>query len=1053
MRRWGLRPDRPREAPGIRVRDGSRGAGGLALLLVLIASMAAPVAQASPCEYWVAPAPTGSDSNPGTPASPWATLGHAAATVPDGGCTVWVLDGTYAGATEIDRRFATPVTFRALNPYRAVLESSSTVVWMNGARNVVLQGFELRHSGPGAAGFLVYVDSHQGVPAEYIVVRDNVLHDSYGNDILKLNEVSRFVTIEGNVFYNQAAPEQHIDANSVTDVVIQDNVFFNDFARSGRAVPTDTKHFIVVKDSNEALDGLVGSERITIRRNVFMNWQGGRETFVQIGNDGKAYHEAKDVRLENNLMIGNTQVEADEAFGIAGARDVIFDSNTVVGDLPASAYAFSVGIKGLNPPNENIRFVNNIWSDPTGTMGAGIQSGSNEFSNGDPAATLGLLLDNNLYWNGGAAIPPGGLVSPLDADARRTVADPGLNVDQGSVVVPYWTGSAFLSGNATIRQEFVRLVQAYGAIPAGSPAVGRADPSFAPPEDILGIPRDAAPDLGAYESASVPTPPAPPSGLVVADPEAGGRLDLSWSPNIESDLAGYRVYRSTQPAAPRPWTEVSGALLTGAAFSDLGLTDGVTYWYYVTAVDTSLSEGAGSDARSGTPTGPATVTLDLPIASGSDDAEESASGTVSLTSSDLELVYDGSNQTVGLRFAGVGVPRGATITNAYVQFEVDEVTTGAASLLVQGQAADYAAAFTTASSNISSRPRTARSVSWVPATWPTVQVRGPDQRTPDLSPVIQEIVDRPGWASGNALALIVTGTGKRTAESSNGTSAPVLHVEYRLGPRPNVAPAVEAGPDQQVAVANPATLSGAVSDDGLPDPPGATSTLWSQVSGSGTATFSNAGSVTSAVSFSEPGTYLLRLTVDDGELSSSDTVSIVATDTVVLEARVAAGSDDAEERSSGSVKQNSDLELVYDGNNQTVGMRFAALAIPPGATITSAYIQFKVDETSSGSISLLIQGQAADDALAFTSATRNVSSRIRTSAQVSWGPPDWTSVGAAGLDQRTPDLSSIIREIVGRSGWSSGNAIVLIVTGTGKRVAEAFEGDAAGAPLLHIEYR
>jgi hypothetical protein len=44
--------------------------------------------------------------------------------------------------------------------------------------------------------------------------------------------------------------------------------------------------------------------------------------------------------------------------------------------------------------------------------------------------------------------------------------------------------------------------------------------------------------------------------------------------------------------------------------------------------------------------------------------------------------------------------------------------------------------------------------------------------------VIQEIVNRSGWASGNALALIVTGTGERVAESYDGSAAPELHIEY-----------------------------------------------------------------------------------------------------------------------------------------------------------------------------------------------------------------------------------------------------------------------------------
>jgi hypothetical protein len=46
----------------------------------------------------------------------------------------------------------------------------------------------------------------------------------------------------------------------------------------------------------------------------------------------------------------------------------------------------------------------------------------------------------------------------------------------------------------------------------------------------------------------------------------------------------------------------------------------------------------------------------------------------------------------------------------------------------------------------------------------------------------------------------------------------------------------------------------------------------------------------------------------------------------------------------------------------------------------------------------------------------------------------------------------VIQEIVNRSGWASGNSLVLIVTGTGKRTAESYNGDQAGAALLHVEY-
>jgi hypothetical protein len=46
---------------------------------------------------------------------------------------------------------------------------------------------------------------------------------------------------------------------------------------------------------------------------------------------------------------------------------------------------------------------------------------------------------------------------------------------------------------------------------------------------------------------------------------------------------------------------------------------------------------------------------------------------------------------------------------------------------------------------------------------------------------VQEVVNRPGWASGNALALTVSGSGHRTAVAFEGSAAntALLHVDYR----------------------------------------------------------------------------------------------------------------------------------------------------------------------------------------------------------------------------------------------------------------------------------
>src|SRR5205807_1307490 len=90
---------------------------------------------------------------------------------------------------------------------------------------------------------------------------------------------------------------------------------------------------------------------------------------------------------------------------------------------------------------------------------------------------------------------------------------------------------------------------------------------------------------------------------------------------------------------------------------------------------------------------------------------------------------------------------------------------------------------------------------------------------------------------------------------------------------PNQAPSVNAGADQAITLPNVANLSGTVNDDGLPLG-SSVSTLWSTVSGPGSVTFANASSVTTAASFSAAGSYVLRLTASDSQLSSNDDVAI-----------------------------------------------------------------------------------------------------------------------------------------------------------------------------------
>jgi hypothetical protein len=102
----------------------------------------------------------------------------------------------------------------------------------------------------------------------------------------------------------------------------------------------------------------------------------------------------------------------------------------------------------------------------------------------------------------------------------------------------------------------------------------------------------------------------------------------------------------------------------------------------------------------------------------------------------------------------------------------------------------------------------------------------------------------------------------------------------------NQPPVVNAGPDQSITLPAAASLSGTVTDDGLPNPPGVVTTTWSMVSGPGAVTFANASAKATTATFSTSGSYVLRLTASDGALPAADDVAITVNPAAVNKAPV-----------------------------------------------------------------------------------------------------------------------------------------------------------------------
>lgn len=165
----------------------------------------------------------------------------------------------------------------------------------------------------------------------------------------------------------------------------------------------------------------------------------------------------------------------------------------------------------------------------------------------------------------------------------------------------------------------------------------------------------------------------------------------------------------------------------------------------------------------------------------------------SLTSSDLEICSEGGGglewQVIGVQYDTLGIPQGSTINSATVTFQVDAAgVAGDPNTTLYAEATDNSAVFSSALANITSRPRTTASVAWAPALNNTV---GAKVVTSDIATLIQEVVNRPGWAENNMLTIMIfpdpylaSPTGGTTVlqelevEAGPGTDSATLTVDF-----------------------------------------------------------------------------------------------------------------------------------------------------------------------------------------------------------------------------------------------------------------------------------
>ena len=571
-----------------------------------------------------------------------------------------------------------------------------------------------------------------------------------------------------------------------------------------------------------------------------------------------------------------------------------------------------------------------------------------------------------------------------------------------------------------------------------------------------------------------------------------------------------------------------------------------------------------------------------------DDLEEYADvpgqtntpGNVDEGSSDLELGSesdDGSEpQIVGIRFASVNIPAGSIITGASIQFTVDETKGNdtQSDLTISAQADANPSTFANTPFDISSRPTFGSTIDWMimPGTWGTVGEAGPNQATPDVSSLVQAIIDQDGWEEGNPMVFIFEGTGTKAAESYDGdpTAAATITIDYIPATAISTLDiAVGMGSDDMEEYADvpgqtntPGAIDEGSSDlelgsesadgsepqvvgvrfGGVDIPAGsvivdariqftvdetkgndtdseltifaeananpetyntdafnissretlASTVDWSIAMGTW-GTVGEAGEnqrtpniaalvqalidqdgweAGNAMAFQFSGTGTKAAESYDGDATAAPRLIVDFVPAATPQSfgvSVSASEDDMEQYADVPGQTNtpgaidpgsSDLELgseSADGSEpQIVGVRFANVEIPAGAVITSASIQFTVDETKGNDTDseLTIFAEANTNPDSYTTDAFSISSRETLPTTVAWSIPmgTWGTVGEAGENQRTPDLAALVQSLVSQDGWEAGNAMAFQFSGTGTKAAESYDGDPTAAPTLNVEY-
>ncbi|MDF3931085.1 pilus assembly protein PilY [Pseudomonas citronellolis] len=152
------------------------------------------------------------------------------------------------------------------------------------------------------------------------------------------------------------------------------------------------------------------------------------------------------------------------------------------------------------------------------------------------------------------------------------------------------------------------------------------------------------------------------------------------------------------------------------------------------------------------------------------------------------------------------------------------------------------------------------------------------------------------------------------------------------------------------------------------------------------------------------------------------------------------------------------LEVVWSGGNslnRTTGLRFQNVAIPKGATITSARIDFVPAASDDRPVTFTVSAQNIGDAPIFTTSASNFTGRSKVANTTTWTPVEWRTTNPQ-VYVEGPTVTALVQSVINSaSDWCGNNSMAFFITptsGSGNRTAFSVDSAKGLQPVLNVKY-